>query len=470
MKENEFLVLKAVVSCKKIALDFSHSVDENIFLSSEANILAKTFINYIKNYKNKPTLKVLIDKYSKENDLINLIKAFFKKVDEGEEYDESNYAYDLEKLIKTHNTSKLNSIKEFMNTSDISDVTSTIRNIEREIGAIKATSGEKAYERKTLKNYADQFRDNYIEKVNNPEVGVGILTKYSFFDYIKNGLRPADLIIIAGETGSGKSTFMNNMAVQLYMQDNKVDTPIDQYTKGYNVTYFSLEMPYDDCFRRTISRIADVPSYSIRDGKLGKAEAKGVSKACKFMKNYPYEFDIVDVPRGFSTEQLEIMFEEIKTEYTPDVIIIDYMGLMEDVESNSDDWLKLGKLAGKIHEFARAYAIPVITAVQLNRIDPEKKKSESKSVGLHRIGRSSLIAHHATAIIQIETRIDEEIYEDFIYHIIKNRDGQLGSHSVYKNFSKCSIIDKPYDVETANAYTTNEDISADLSEIIKALG
>jgi replicative DNA helicase len=143
------------------------------------------------------------------------------------------------------------------------------------------------------------------------------------------------------------------------------------------------------------------------------------------------------------------------------------MGLMEDADTDSDDWLKLGKLAGKIHEFARAHSIPVITAVQLNRLDPSQKKSETKSIGLHRIGRSSLIAHHATVIIQIETRPDEETHDDFVYHIIKNRHGQSNkSHSVWKNFNKCSIIDRPYDIECANSWQPGHDISIDISEII----
>jgi len=165
-------------------------------------------------------------------------------------------------------------------------------------------------------------------------------------------------------------------------------------------------------------------------------------------------------------EQMEIMFEEIKADYLPDVIFVDYMGLMEEL-SDGDDWLALGKLAGKIHEFARAHSIPVVTAVQLNRIDPANKKNEAKAIGLHRIGRSSMIAHHATVIIQIETRQDEETHDDFIYHVIKNRHGQSNkSHSVWKNFNKCSIIDKPYDVDAQEAWTSSEDISEDISDLL----
>jgi hypothetical protein len=81
-----------------------------------------------------------------------------------------------------------------------------------------------------------------------------------------------------------------------------------------------------------------------------------------------------------------------------------------------------------------------------------------------------MIAHHATVIIQIETRQDEETHDDFIYHIVKNRQGQTNkSHSVWKNFNKCSIIDKPYDVGAAEAWTSSEDISEDISDLLGIL-
>lgn len=468
MDNLETSVLNAISSHKRLALDFANIADEQIFSTPEARVLGRSFLNYIKTYKSIPTRRVLLDKHSDDQDMCNHISTFFDKV-EGVNYDESEYAYEIEKLKQNYGERRLEKIRNRLNKGDIADVTGAVREIEREIGSIKAINGQRAYDRRTLKNNTSNFKENYKEKLKNPDLGKGILTGYSFFDYIKNGLRPADLIILAGETGSGKSQFLNNMAIQMYMQKNRIDMKPEEFGPGCNVTYFSLEMPYDDCFRRTMARMADVQEYGIRDARLGKAEAKGVGQACRFIDSYPYEFDIVDVPRGFSTEQLEIMFEEIKADYIPDVVFIDYMGLMEDM-GDADDWLALGKLAGKIHEFARAHAIPVVTAVQLNRIDPSHKKSEVKSIGLHRIGRSSLIAHHATVIIQIETRPDEETHDDFIYHIIKNRHGQANkSHSIWKNFEKCSIIDKEYDVDAARIWTPSEDISANIAEIVGAL-
>ena len=463
MDELELSVLNAVVKYKNTALDFAFSVDPQIFLSSEGRVIARTLVDHIKTFKNIPTKRVLLDKFSKDPDTGRIIGSFYDRAD-SVNYNEADYSYDLAKLKQAFSETCLSTIQTRMNSGNLIDITSTVRDIEKQIGLIKAANGQKVYERNPIKNYVDTFVKNYKAKAENPDVGRGILTGYSFLDHIKNGLRPADLIIIAAESGGGKSMWMNNIAIQMYMGKNRIDQR-SNFSPGCNVAYFSLEMPYEDCFRRTMARMADVPEYGIRDAKLGEAEIKGLKQACNFMKKYPHVFDIIDVPRGFSVDNMEVMFEELKTEYIPDVIFIDYMGLMEDIDNDNEDWLALGQLAGKIHEFARVHAIPVVTAVQLNRVDPNKKNVNT--VGMHRIGRSALIATHATLIIQIETRQDEETHDDFIYHIIKNRYGQAGkSHSIYKNLSKCSIIDKPYDADSITSWANNEDISADIADIL----
>ena len=105
-----------------------------------------------------------------------------------------------------------------------------------------------------------------------------------------------------------------------------------------------------------------------------------------------------------------------------------------------DDWLRLGKIAGKLHEFARTYNIVLLSAVQLNR---PKSKDPNDAIGLHRIGRSSSIMHHATLGIQIHTRKDENSFSDLEYYVIKNRNGEEGSHLIKKHFQTATLVDLP---------------------------
>lgn len=261
-----------------------------------------------------------------------------------------------------------------------------------------------------------------------------------------------------------------NMAQQMWRQGNKIEQ-ISEFTKGYNVIYFSLEMSFKACRNRIYSCLSGVPSKVIKRpiGKDGKVYLTGQHKnklatAAKFMKNYPYQFEIVDLPRGATAEAIESLIEESVSEYKPDIVVVDYLGIMNDDSSkDSDDWLSLGVIAGKLHELVRVHNIIGLSAVQLNRTKSSNKETEDK-IGLHRIGRSSLIMHHANIGVQIETRQNEKNYPNMNCYIIKNRDGEnMVKGFLLKNLACGTLIDTKVDTsEPEPEFYDVDDISGDI--------
>jgi len=265
------------------------------------------------------------------------------------------------------------------------------------------------------------------------------------------------------------SMLLSNISIQMWMQGNTILTPASNYNIGYNVLYFSLEMPFDDCHARFLARVANVPQTSITLGKLDMQEKKRVELANAFIKDYPAEFGIVDAPRGITIEELELRYTDALLKYKPDIVVVDYLSLMNDPKlNNAPDWLKLSGIAESLHQLSRVYGVVLLTAVQLTDIKRGKKSKEIKEmddddeqrVGLHRIGRSSLIMHHANVAIQIEKRQDEMNLPDFKYHIIKNRRGPLLYNGyMSKNFSNASLLDRSYVPTNMAINMGGEDIS-----------
>lgn len=287
-----------------------------------------------------------------------------------------------------------------------------------------------------------------------------------------------DNMYLAGEhlTPTHNSMLLNNMAIQMWMQKNTIGTDPSAYTRGYNILYFSLEMPYKGCFRRTLARLADVPTYGLRDSRLTKSETESVNLASRFIKKFSAtqaKFEIVDIPRGVTVEQIEERYLEARTRFIPDVVVVDYLGLLEDPNAEGDDWLKLGYIAGKLHEFGRAYNTRIMSAVQLNRPAKSSKNADpSELIGIHRIGRSSLIMHHANVGIQIESRKDENTRDTLVYHIIKNRDGELGKHEIRKKFANAAIFDTPYippDRDEFGSFISGFDDEEDISAQVRKM-
>lgn len=151
------------------------------------------------------------------------------------------------------------------------------------------------------------------------------------------------------------------------------------------------------------------------------------------------------MPRGVTVREIELKYLEMKETYgiNFDIVVVDYIGIMKssktlDNTKQDADWLELGHIAEELHEFARVYNIPVVTATQVNRPkDPSKPQYSTD-----RVARSDMIPQNANIILQIGCRGDDEYTRmDMPVYITKMRDGEKGSFTLVKDFSKMRVVD-----------------------------
>jgi replicative DNA helicase len=455
----DMAVLKSIVTNKKHALDFANENDPKIF-SPELWNFANVVIGYVRTYKEIPTLRVITEKLSKGNNdkLIESIKTIWNELDRFAANDQE-YKHDLDKIKIRFAEKQLLGTREILSRLEPGsiDINKSVIELQKTIQTIKSLHQVRSYERRTLKNDVSIFRDEYNAKQEDPNFDAGIKTGYSFIDYTTDGLRPGELLLIGGESGGGKSMLLMNIALQMWLQGNNVEMEDHQFGPGQNILYFSLEMPFKPCRNRVYGRLSNNPTKLIRSARLNNEEAGKLKKVLRFISKYPYEFEIVDIPRGATMESLELLYEEAKVLYDPKVIVIDYLGLMDYDGTDMEDWLKLGKIAERIHEFARVHNVTVLSAVQLNRT---KSTKEEDKIGLHRIGRSALIMQNANIAVQIETRPNEKNFPDMKCHLIKNRDGELLNGLLTKNLSCGTLLDiKIEEDSTAFELRDPDDIS-----------
>lgn len=460
----DLIVLKAITTNKQIALDFVGNQSIYVFDNSLWNI-ANLITNYIRTYKDVPTLNILTEKLSKTTPaLIDPLTIIWHKFDTVA-FVEKEYKFYLEKLQQRFAANEIIKLKDKLSQVDFDKTASdkVLDDLKKTIYSVNSATKAKTYDRKTLKDSIEPFREEISAKLANPDFDRGILTHYSFLDNAVDGLRPSELVIIGGESNSGKSMLLMNMTIQMWMQNNTIDMTSD-FKKGHNVLYFSLEMPFKPCRNRIYSRLSGVPTKLIKrpvnkngQSRLNNEDRNKLKTALQFIDKYPYQFEIVDIPRGATMEDIERIFNDVKSYYTPDIVAIDYLGIMDDA-SKEDDWLKLGTIAGKCHEFCRANNVIGLTAVQLNRAKSSSKDTEDK-VGMHRVGRSALILTHADVGIQIETRPNEQNYPDMIAHLIKVRDGERGKGKLLKNLGCGTLLDEKIAENPTETFTDYDDLS-----------
>lgn len=464
--ELDLTVLKSIITNKKHGLDFANQHDPKIFTTDMWNF-ANLVVGYLRTYKELPTLRVITEKLAKGNNtqLISIVTTIWNQVDKVQ-INDKEYKHDLEKIKKRFAEKQLIEAKNMFSKLELGsmDINKALSEMQKTVQNIKALDQVRTFERKTLKDAVPGFRDEYNAILENPNFDSGIQSGYSYLDHVTDGLREGELLLIGGESGAGKSMLLMNMAIQIWLGENNIDM-VDNFKPGQNVLYFSLEMPFKPCLNRVLGRLSGNPTKAIRKAKLNPLEMDKIKKALRFINKYPNQFEIVDIPRGATMESLELLYEEAKALYDPKVIVIDYLGLMdyESAGGEMEDWLKLGKIAEKIHEFARVHGCIVLSAVQLNRT---KGAKEEDKIGLHRIGRSALIMQNANIALQIESRANEKNHPDMFYHVIKNRDGELGKGRLLKNLACGTLIDDKIEEDTTTFELRDPD---DISEKIELL-
>lgn len=263
----------------------------------------------------------------------------------------------------------------------------------------------------------------YQKIKENPQEALGLLTGFDPLDDATRGLKGGEMLVVAGRAGSGKSISALQMAVNIYKQ-------------GKDILLISLEMPAEQYEDRFFSCHSDLPLHEMQKGQLTEEQEAAYNAQWKQIEQNPTFFEIVDTV-SCNAMRVEAELSLAMERYEPDILVIDYLGIMKANEKQPKDNEEQAAVVEEVRALARVYDKPIITAVQLNR-DPKKK-----SVGTERLSRSDVIGHTVDIAIQIEERETDELSDDIWYHVIKNRKGQSGfSFPMFKRFETMTIGNK----------------------------
>ncbi len=434
-------VLSLALNDKKYAMELSNSINSKYFVH-DFQWLYDVIMHYFEdpNIKEIPTIN-MIKEYLGDN-YENRLEAFnnVKQLD----IEPTEFNWLLNKLRLRYNNKLQGNVRDTIaqilkeETASPERVEEINKVLKEAIVNIDSINRKAVYKEGTLRDSAEDRTKRYSYIKEHPETARGILTGFSTFDTITNGLHPGEFIIVAGDTGTGKSILLHNIAVNAYMKNNDPFAPVENWDDGgKNILYFSLEMPKSTQERRIDACITNVYSNHIRDGLLPEEDECRYFDGLRFQEKYSKEFHIVDMPRDVTTREIELKYLEVcDAGFKPDLIVIDYMGIMTPVDSVGIDWQDLGTISAELHEFARVYEITVLTASQVN-----KTKDGQERYSTDRISRSGIIPTNADIIMQIANRPDEDIRTDMVVHITKMRDGAKGHFILSKDFGKMKVID-----------------------------
>lgn len=441
-------ILAYALTEKRLLLDLTASIAPEYFCD-KYRVFYKLLTACYSKFKEIPTAKIMQEQSPRlwEEEKLEEVYSDAMVL----EIDPREFPSDVEKLKERYNAVLLQKFgksvfKENWNGEGFESIKEANLAVKKLSVSLNSIYNKKIFREGSLSETVDDAWNRYKQIKNNPELAKGIHLGFREFDRITNGLQKSELMLIGGESSSGKSALAMNMAINAWLGNNKPPTTKEEKItfddSGANVLFFSIEMPYEAMRRRVDANLAGISLYGIRDGRLSPDEEERLKLSLRFQKQYNKQFKILDVPRGCTMAQIESKYVDICNDYIPDLIVIDYITLMTlEADSEGQDWLSIGKVAEQMHEFCRTYETRVITPVQLTRPSKNNGKESTGPADQHRIGRSVMLAQNANVVLNIETRKDEENKPDMVVRIAKMRDGEKGAFILHKALHMMRIYD-----------------------------
>jgi replicative DNA helicase len=268
-----------------------------------------------------------------------------------------------------------------------------------------------------MSEIAEEYYHRIKFLVEHADQPLGVPTGFSYLDEILGGLQPSDLIIIAARPGVGKSSLALAMADNAATKFNAV------------VALFTLEMSAEQLTQRLISMETGIDTKKLRLGRIEGIEWEQLTRAVdKYAKTRIF---IDDTPSP-SPMEIRTKARRLAAEYDLDLVIIDYMQLMQGGDRRSENRVQeISYISRSLKGLARELNVPVVALSQLSRAVESRADRVPKLSDLRESGSIEQDADVVMFIYQDDP--DEDPERSSIRDIIisKHRNGPLGRISLH---------------------------------------
>ena len=180
----------------------------------------------------------------------------------------------------------------------------------------------------------------------------GVPTGFADLDNLLAGLQASDLIIVAGRPSMGKTSLALGMAEKAALTGNAV------------VGIFSLEMSRAQLVLRMLSSQAHLDSHAVRTGQLKGPDWVALTEAAGKLEQAKI---FINDSGNLSVQQMRGKARRLKSEHGLDLLIIDYLQLMDGKSSSESRQQEISEISRALKALAKELDIPVVALSQLSR-------------------------------------------------------------------------------------------------------
>jgi replicative DNA helicase len=256
----------------------------------------------------------------------------------------------------------------------------------------------------------------------------GIPTGFIDLDNLLAGLQKSDLVILAARPSVGKTSFALDIARQSAVEHKS------------SVGLFSLEMSKEQLVDRMLCAQANVNLWKLRSGNLSdKDEDNDFTRIGEAMGRLSESNIFIDDFPNCSVMDIKTKARRLMLEKGLDMIVIDYLQLMEGRGRNSDNRVQeVAEITRGLKGVARELNVPVLALSQLSRAVEQTKPAIPK---LAHLRDSGSIEQDADIVMFIYRKAaDRNFDRDDLstderhkaeIHIAKHRNGPTGKVDLF---------------------------------------
>jgi replicative DNA helicase len=272
-----------------------------------------------------------------------------------------------------------------------------------------------------------------IEKLYETKGGItGLPSGFKDLDKLTSGLQPSDLILVAARPSMGKTAFTLNIAQHVAVHENK------------SVAFFSLEMSKEQLVQRMLCSEGGIDSQRLRVGELEENDWEKLINAADRLSRAPI---YIDDTAGITVMELRSKARRLKAEHDLQLIVIDYLQLMQGRSSKNSDnrQQEISEISRSLKALARELNVPVIALSQLSR---SVESRQVKKPMLSDLRESGSLEQDADIVMFLyrEDYYDPETEHKNITDVIiaKHRNGPVDTVQLFfhKQFTKFADLSR----------------------------
>ena len=232
------------------------------------------------------------------------------------------------------------------------DVEDVLDDAEKRILSVTNQNNQTGFEKVSSVLQRSFERIQHIH--NHPDEMEGVTTGLVDLNRVTNGLQKSDLILLAARPSMGKTALALNIAVNAALK-RKV------------VALFSLEMSKTQLGNRILSTESKVNSQYLNTGNFSDNDMQDLLQALGELS--PLKL-FIDDTAGITLLELRSKVRRLKHEHGLDLIVIDYLQLMQGGRSRLSEQNRqqeISEISRSLKALARELDVPILALSQLSR-------------------------------------------------------------------------------------------------------